>query len=266
MEIKESIAPVYDFIVGLFNVIDLTIKSIVESISQIIGSGFNTLSQLTDSVFGQTDFTVGDSGNAAKSIVEALAKFIPSLFNWIAAFAVEFNSITQQFLVGLEYVFTRANPYTTTNRENTDARIEGIKLEAALRQKILKKNLEETTKGITKSFNESSAKAIEDSKLEREKSLANAEYVRQQLAQKQIEQQKEQGNFDQGITPGNIQEIPAVKAMLQIVDALVGSVQSTRGNVLRKGKPIDEKQLEEQQKQTVLLQKIAENDGILLPP
>lgn len=271
---KESIAPVYDFIVGLFNVIDLTIKSIVESISQIIGSGFNTLSQLTDSVFGQTDFTVGDSGNAAKSIVEALAKFIPSLFNWIAAFAVEFNSITQQFLVGLEYVFTRVNPYTTTNRENTDARIEGIKLEAALRQKILKKNLEETKKGITKSFNESSvdtskanaAKAIEDSKLEREKSLANAEYVRQQLAQKQIKQQKEQGNFDQGITPGNIQEIPAVKAMLQIVDALVGSVQSTRGNVLRKGKPIDEKQLEEQQKQTVLLQKIAENDGILLPP
>ena len=273
---KEAIAPVYDFVVGLFNVIDLTVKSIIESISTALGSTLNVLSTGFDSLFGTASIEGSSSLSIAKSIVEAIAKLIPSLFNWIASFTVSFNSASEQFIIRLENALSNLNPFNdqTVSNNLADARLKEVRSEAALRQQTLRKNLEETTKGISEAFNTSSleaskanaAAAIEASKKERDKSLADAQAIREQLARKTIEEQKQAANFNQEITPAKLLENPMVKAMLTIADALVGSAQSTSGNILRKGKPIDEKQLEEQQKQTALLKKIAENDGILLPP
>ncbi len=73
-------------------------------------------------------------------------------------------------------------------------------------------------------------------------------------------------NFDQNIRQGSPANNPSVIAMREIADALVGSVQSTRQNLLRSGKPIEQKQLEEAQKQTAIQQKIAENQGVLFAP
>jgi len=54
----------------------------------------------------------------------------------------------------------------------------------------------------------------------------------------------------------------SVQAMKLIADALVGSVQSTRGNLLRGGVSIEEKQLEEQKKTNEILRAQARDQGI----
>ena len=71
--------------------------------------------------------------------------------------------------------------------------------------------------------------------------------------------------FPQGIDPTPLDN-PAVKAMQLIADALVGSVQSTRRNLLRTGKPIEEKQLEEQKRTNELLEKQLKDQGVLFAP
>ncbi len=51
-----------------------------------------------------------------------------------------------------------------------------------------------------------------------------------------------------------------------IADALVGSVQSTRGNLLRGGVSIEEKQLEEQKKTTEAVKALARDRGVIFAP
>lgn len=273
---KEGIAPVYDFVVGLFNVIDLIIRSMVESIATGIGSLISTLGQSFKSIFGQTEIGGGSTLDAISSIAEAIAKLVPSLFNWIAQLTVAFNSFVQQFIVKLEYVLTRFNPFTTTTAENTDARLKEIRSEAALKQKLLQKDLEATTAGISKAFAASSAeisrknasKAIEDSAQQRDQSLLDAQFIISEL-KKLVgipTDPGKTGNFPQEITQQNPAQHPLVIAMQTIADTLVGSAQSTSGNVLRAGKEIDKQQLEEQKKANEYLRKMAEERGILFAP
>ena len=58
----------------------------------------------------------------------------------------------------------------------------------------------------------------------------------------------------------------SVQSMKLIAEALVGSVQSTSRNLLRAGKPLEQKQLEEQEKTNEILEKIARERGIQFAP
>jgi len=277
---KESIAPVYDFIVGLFNIINVTIRSIVESISQIIGSAIDNISTI-GSLFsgGATDGIGGSLLQGIGSAAEIFAKFVPTLFNWLAQFAIVFNDATQKFIIDFEYMLNSINPLA--DQKNSDrlreAQLEGLDLKSNSRKKALKENLEITLAGITKAFNASSAetsrtnanKAISNSLLKTRESFVRAAQIMQQLqrtpalAAPQLNPQA----FQQQITPqNNPLNVASVQNMKLLAEALVGSAQSTSRNLLKTGKPLEQKQLEEQEKTNEILEKIARERGIQFAP
>jgi len=277
---KEAISPVYDFVVGLFTVVDTTIRSIVESISTALGSTISTFSKVTELFSGQG---VGDLGNGflsgVRNVAEAIAKLIPSLFNWISQFSITFNEVSQKFLVGLEYTLNSLNP-TTSQKSAEDTRtaqLGTIANETRLRRKNLADDLKATLEGISQAFNTSSAetsrtnanKAISNSLLKTRESFVRAAQIMQQLqrtpalAGPQLNPQA----FQQQITPqNNPLNVASVQNMKLIAEALVGSAQSTSRNLLKTGKPLEQKQLEEQEKTNEILEKIARERGIQFAP
>jgi len=54
--------------------------------------------------------------------------------------------------------------------------------------------------------------------------------------------------------------------MKLLAEALIGSAQSTSRNLLKTGKPLEQKQLEEQEKTNEILEKIARERGIQFAP
>jgi len=73
--------------------------------------------------------------------------------------------------------------------------------------------------------------------------------------------------FQQQITPqNNPLNVASVQNMKLIAEALVGSAQSTSRNLLKTGKPLEQKQLEEQEKTNEILEKIARERGIQFAP
>lgn len=277
---KEAIAPVYDFIVGLFNVIDLTIKSIVESISQIIGSAINNVSNIGSLFSGGATNGIGNSFlQGITSAAEAFAKFVPTLFNWLAQFSIVFNDATQKFIFDFEYMLNSINP--VADQKNTDrlheTQLENLELKSNSRKKALKENLEVTLSGITKAFTTSSAetsrtnanKAISNSLQKSRESFAQAANIMRQLQRTPapLAPKLNPQAFQQQITPqNNPLNVASIQSMKLIAEALVGSVQSTSRNLLRAGKPIEQKQLEEQEKTNEILEKIAKERGIQFAP
>jgi len=278
---KEAIAPVYDFVVGLFNVVDTTVRSIVESVSAVIGAAVATQSRLSESLTG-FNFAQGGEGilSGIRTVAESIAKFIPSLFNWIAQFAVTFSEESQKFLVALEYTFNRLDP--RQNQDTTETlrktQLADIESGAKLARRKLELNLEQTLQNITRAFNASSAATSErNANRSRNRSAqiaGNAQTFAQQIlaeirkvATPAARPQQGANPFDQSITPGrNPLANQSVQAMKIIADALVGSVQSTRGNLLRGGVSIEEKQLEEQKKTTEAVKALARDRGVIFAP
>ena len=272
---KEAISPVYDFVVGLFTIVDTTIRSVVESVSIALGSTLSTFSKVTELFSGQG---LGDLGNGFLSgvryVAEAIAKLIPSLFNWIAQFTISFNEAGQKFLIGLEYTLNSLNP--TTSQKSADdtrtAQLGTVANESRLRRKNLAEDLKNTLEGITKTFNTSSAstsrananRAINNSLQKARESFVQAAQIMHQL---QRTPQLNPQAFQQQITPqNNPLNVASVQSMKLIAEALVGSVQSTSRNLLRAGKPLEQKQLEEQEKTNEILEKIARERGIQFAP
>jgi len=274
---KEAIAPVYDFVVGLFNVVDTTVRSIVESVSAVIGAAVATQSRLSESLTG---FNFAEGGTSIlsgiRTVAESIAKFIPSLFNWIAQFAVTFSEESQKFLVALEYTFNRLDP--RQNQDTTETlrktQLADIESGAKLARRKLELNLEQTLQNITRAFNSSSVVAsgrnADRSRNRSAQISANSQTLAQQILaeiRKAVApvtgRQQGPNPFDQSITPQrNPLANQSVQAMKLIADALVGSVQSTRGNLLRGGVSIEEKQLEEQKKTNEILRAQARDQGI----
>lgn len=273
---KEAIAPVYDFVVGLFNVVDTTVRSIVESVSAVIGAAVATQSRLSESLTG-FNFAQGGEGilSGIRTVAESIAKFIPSLFNWIAQFAVTFSEESQKFLVALEYTFNRLDP--RQNQDTTETlrktQLADIESGAKLARRKLELNLEQTLQNITRAFNASSAATSgRNANRSRNRSAqiaGNAQTFAQQILAELRKvtatprPQVTTDPFNQSITPGrNPLANQSVQTMKLLADALVGSVQSTRGNLLRGGVSIEEKQLEEQKKTTEAVRALARDRGI----
>lgn len=275
---KEAIAPVYDFVTGLFSVISLTVRSIVDSIASIGGSLFGVQSKLFESITG-TDLGLSSGGliTSAKSIAEAIAKFIPTLFNFLAGLAVTFSEGSQLFIAGLELALAKANPFndSTAAEKLFKAQRGRVIDEAKLERKNLETELATTIKGITEAFKASSAatsKRNAEAAINRADAASQTAFINAgatlMAAYEAASKSSTPGTnaqFPQGIDSSPLSN-PAVKAMQLIADTLVGSVQSTRRNLLRSGKPIEEKQLEEQKKTNELLEKQLRNEGVLFAP
>lgn len=90
----------------------------------------------------------------------------------------------------------------------------------------------------------------------------SAEEVRKELAKAVQELTKPSSDFGQGIRGTTPTQEPSVQATRLLADALVGSIQSTRRNLLRPGKQIEEKQLDEQKKTNKYLEAMAQDMGL----
>jgi len=275
---KEAISPVYDFIVGLFTVIDVTVRSIVDSVSAVIGAAIATQSRLSESL---TSFNFAEGGqgilSGIRTVAEAIAKFIPTLFSWVAQFAVTFSEESQKFIAALEYTFNRLDPRQNQNITELlrKTQIADIESAANLARRKLELGLEETLNKITKAFNDSSAATSAKNANQASNRSAQISNNAQTFAQQILAElrkaiptpQQVAVAFPQTIAPqGNPLNNPSVQAIKLIADALVGSVQSTRGNLLRAGVTIEERQLEEQKKTNEILRAQARDQGVLFAP
>lgn len=276
---KEAIAPVYDFVVRLFTVIDVTIKSLVDSISTIIGSVIGAQSSLSEAVFGVGFDTASTSiFDGAKAVVEGLAKFVPVLFDWISRLAITFEEGSKLFIASLERA-TTFNPFKQGLAQSVfNEKVNRAKTQAELKRDELDVKLNKALEKITNSFNtaslETSTRNANRSRNRSAQIAGNAQTFAQQIlaeirkvATPAARPQQGANPFDQSITPQrNPLADQSVRAMKIIADALVGSVQSTRGNLLRGGVSIEEKQLEEQKKTTEAVKALARDRGVIFAP
>lgn len=268
---KEAIAPTVDLVSGLFRVISAIVDSLGSSIGVIIASGVRTLNALA----GGNEIT-GGASKGVNAIIEGMALLTIKLFNWIAEFAVTFNQVSQLFIADIERVFTKLNPFNNANKADAlfEARQGQINAEAKVDFRILKDNLAKNSLAIINAFQSSKeiSKSNAEAAINRASAASQTAFINAgatlMAAYEAANPKPTPGTttgFPQGIDPTPLDN-PAVKAMQLIADALVGSVQSTRRNLLRTGKPIEEKQLEEQKRTNELLEKQLKDQGVLFAP
>ena len=303
---KEAIAPVYDFVVRLFTVIEVTVQSIVDTISTIIGSVIGAQSAVSEAVFGKGfDTALGDFTGGASNIAQSIAELVPILLDFVSRLAITFeegaakfvaaferattgtigNTIKRDAFIGLAGTFGSAGivdrlAKDTNSREKTPNEVFSEKVNAATikanaKRDALDVQLTESLQKISKAFLETSAassKGNAEAAINRAAVASQTAFINAgatlMAAYRAANTQPTPGTnaeFPQDIDPSPLSN-PAVKAMQLIADALVGSVQSTRRNLLRSGKPIEEKQLEEQKKTNELLEKQLRNEGVLFAP
>lgn len=168
----------------------------------------------------------------------------------------KFASLADKYIVASQARINQRTIQSTLTQQNLEkTRQDNIARAKQLRENITLPNLDETI-----------AKLTERSQRLAQQGFEAAAFVQQKL--KQTAQQATTdpggaGNFPQEITQQNPAQHPLVRAMQTIADTLVGSAQSTQGNLLRAGKAIEERQLAEQEKTNEYLRKIAAERGIL---
>src|SRR5690606_9248752 len=114
----------------LFNIIDITIRSVIDSIAAIVSSIAGVAGKYTEILSAGGGSSTGFLSGIS-SIAEGIAKLIPQLFDWIARFAITFTDVTKKFLVGLEYTMNSFRPFLKkgTPERLRDAQIGEIKAE-----------------------------------------------------------------------------------------------------------------------------------------
>lgn len=304
---KEAIAPVYNFVVRLFTVIEVTIQSIVDTISTIIGSVIGAQSAVSEAVFGKGfDTTIDDFSKGASNIAQGIAELVPVLFDFISRLAITFEEGATKFVASLERATTgtaknvldagrvagasgafgpvaaltaaalgKLNPNQKTANEIFAEKINAATNKANAKRDALDVKLTESLQKISKVFVEDSAirsRGSAEAAINRASAASQTAFINAgatlMAAYEAANPKPTPGTttgFPQGIDPTPLNN-PAVKAMQLIADALVGSVQSTRRNLLRTGKPIEEKQLEEQKRTNELLEKQLKDQGVLFAP
>lgn len=277
---KEAIAPIWDFFRALGTTLMVTIDSIIGSIGNLFksfaGAGKSILDLLPGGSGGALDFV--------KNVGQAIALIIPELFSWIDRLAVTFETYFTKFIADLEYF---ASTFFTGDAMGTkEARRKDKRLQADLndinRRREINNKLEQRQKDIMESFARSAAeegktKANQAANKSFGLMLQSIKDAQEGFAELNRRRQKEQmeeaqriarqnqvrGAMQDQLTPQRQQVQRAIMQMLPYASALVTSAQSARGNLLQLGKPIEQKQLEEQQRTNELLEGMSRDQGVI---
>jgi TP901 family phage tail tape measure protein len=277
---KQALGPVYDTILAIAKTIYETGKFLVQVVASNVATVFNTIVGGFSSLDNILSNTSG--GTNLQAIIKGVLGAIGTIATQITIFTINFGDLINNFLerfealllkfasslglglvVDLEERLKNVSNRTTAREATTKSNIAAAKATGREFQASLNKIFGAAPTEI-RARREANAAANRSSFIARQATLQAAAFARAIQARPSAPQQF--SNFDQSIRQGSPTNNPSVIAMREIADALVGSVQSTRQNLLRSGKPIEQKQLEEAQKQTAIQQKIAENQGVLFAP
>jgi len=276
---KEALGPVWDTLRGIVNTLSATLDFLIKiagiAIGEVFGDIAGRFSSLSN-LFGSG----GGLVSGLQGVIQGFLSAIGLIASRLTEFAIRFSALYHDFLEKLELTFLRAAAALGLGKlVNLQSRFENLRERRSDRIARQKDGII-AARTANKEFQTSLKNIFGAAPSEiRSRRTANAAAGRssatsqaatgianeiRRIINRVIPQTPQQfANFDQGITPATVTRNRSVQQMVQLADALVGSAQSTRRNLLRPGKTVEEKQLSEAEKQTDLLRKIADDKGLL---
>lgn len=263
---KEALGPVYDTIRAILVTIMSTIDTLFIALKEGLGATFKTIGSGMQLLGGNFFGSDGSAVETARSVAESVAKFIPAMITWLSKLWITLNEFQQKFMAGLEYqltklalnlqpgssfmgkdvfkaaedVFNKDSNTATNNANNSRRRLD--------------ENLARQQAAIAKAFQGGAgSQGAAGASAARNRSLAAAQFATNrsnelldiirrgtaeaiQITSKSPGLTPSGGGFDPS-NPGQVKSLLAASA-------LVGSIQATRGNVLKFNNPIDKQQLD----------------------
>lgn len=280
---KEALGPVWDTVRQIAGVLSSTF----EFLRQIVSINLGEFAASIGGAFsGLTSLFNGDGNMSFVSIFQAVVK---GLLSGIATIATELNkwvftfiSASDDFLFKLEQVFLSGAQLIPGSsafvnfakiQEELNARRKDSVTRRVAAAGALDANNSAFQKRLDAVFNQASSSPASKKAADTanalsqgisQRAFADAEAARKKLYQSVTPPTP--GNVPQALQPSGtqVQQIQQAKRIgIAFASALVGSAASTRGNILRFGKEIEEKQLEVMTDIRDDLRKIGNNEGVL---
>jgi TP901 family phage tail tape measure protein len=275
---KEALGPVYDFLRNTIMSIVILIEGIVNSIGNILGAvtgvAGNALNTLTGGFFSDGG---GGFSSAVQTFSTATLKLVSGLLYWVDVAAAKLEQSFNKFINALRIALVEYNPFMLSSSKTAllnELNTYGAGYDATAQRKERQALADDATRrlAIDQTFARNAAKegaagaaaAAGRSGAASQMGYAIASSMRGLLKQLQQTTPTPGGGGNPLLPQQQQQQMQqAVRQMLPFVSSLVGSSQSTRRNILKFGKDVEQKQLDTLESIDDGIKAIGKNQGVL---